>query len=345
MPRRAISYEDATQTGATSPFADAHLVNAYNMAAEDAAAGGSGVQLGDMKSALDRLMADVAGEAQLGADGKSVVGLRVEAVTEGVKARQFTTPERGPQAQGGHVSSPLVHEEDVQMEEDEDAVVDVRAVHKPGLRVDIPEQSKGVSAILHTDFTSPLLSPPQSASALSRRPSNGEAIRRREELIKAKKREARRREAASMGDSSDESGDERGTRSDVGRPNRRHSKSTSEELVARRSPAVRRREIMSEGGLLDILPIDDEEDPLADSIDRELQRLGGSAKVVSVDGFKGNRKTHLSPLPQKYHVRERSETIYASADASHVAEAGETDNTKAWRPVKRPSDMVCHRVL
>jgi hypothetical protein len=46
---------------------------------------------------------------------------------------------------------------------------------------------------------------------------------------------------------------------------------------------------------------------------------------------------------QRYHVRQPSETIYASSDTdkvSHIDRAGDVDNGRAWRTVRRPSDMV-----
>ncbi len=46
---------------------------------------------------------------------------------------------------------------------------------------------------------------------------------------------------------------------------------------------------------------------------------------------------------QKYNVREHSETIYASADkdpVTHMQGAGDVDAGKAWKSVRRPSDMV-----
>ena len=41
-------------------------------------------------------------------------------------------------------------------------------------------------------------------------------------------------------------------------------------------------------------------------------------------------------------MREHTETIYASADAPHVN--GESNTGKAWRTIRRPSDMVSHRL-
>lgn len=294
LPIRASSFQEGTDTAAASPFTDSHLVNAYNatLIVEDSASGassssgtgstlvegtssmGPGVQLGDMKSALDRLMADVAGEAQMTADGKTVVGLKIEAVTEGVKARQFGMPADSHEDDGHDASA--VNEDNME--------VDVDPASKPDLRVNIPEPPKDVSALLHTSFASPTLSAP--SSVLTRVPSHREAIRKREELIKAKKREARRREAEEE-DESDEADAERGSmRTDVGRPSRRRSKSTgdADALINRKSAAARRRDNWSGGGLLDIIPFEGEEDLLTDTIDRELERLRGPNKVVSV-GF------------------------------------------------------------
>ncbi|TFY68556.1 hypothetical protein EVJ58_g950 [Rhodofomes roseus] len=153
-------------------------------------------------------------------------------------------------------------------------------------------------------------------------PPPKEAIRAREQLIMAKKREAKRRDdLASLGHS---------TPSAVqamraGRPSRRRSMSTgdAEDLLTRTPAAQRRAAALKSEGLLDVLDIDQEDDPLADSIDRELRKLEDPAK-------------------SKYHIRQHQETIYASSDAeqvSHVGTAGDVNGGKAWRIVKRPSDM------
>ena len=44
---------------------------------------------------------------------------------------------------------------------------------------------------------------------------------------------------------------------------------------------------------------------------------------------------------QKYLVREHEETIYASSDYAHMAGPGDVNTGRAWRTVRRPSDMVC----
>lgn len=48
-------------------------------------------------------------------------------------------------------------------------------------------------------------------------------------------------------------------------------------------------------------------------------------------------------VAQKYHVRERAGTIYASSSderVSHMAGRGDVNAGRAWRTVRRPSDMV-----
>lgn len=78
--------------------------------------------------------------------------------------------------------------------------------------------------------------------------------------------------------------------------------------------------------LLDV-PVDEVDLPLSDSIDRELDKMGDEKP--------------------KYRLRERASTIYATADEriSHVRRAGDVDNGKAWRAVRRPSDMVSKAIV
>ena len=48
-------------------------------------------------------------------------------------------------------------------------------------------------------------------------------------------------------------------------------------------------------------------------------------------------------LLQKYAVRQHEELIYASSDAdkvSHMDGAGDLDTGRAWKAIRRPSDMV-----
>lgn len=57
----------------------------------------------------------------------------------------------------------------------------------------------------------------------------------------------------------------------------------AEDMLTRTPAAQRRKAVLrSEGRLLDVLPIEQEDDLLTDSIQRELLKLEGPAKSVSV---------------------------------------------------------------
>ncbi|KDQ13917.1 hypothetical protein BOTBODRAFT_44860 [Botryobasidium botryosum FD-172 SS1] len=135
--------------------------------------------------------------------------------------------------------------------------------------------------------------------------SGKEAIRAHEERIIAKRRELRRKQTAGEGNAT--------------RPSRRRSRSTGD---AEGEGASSRRKLD-----FDLLsaPIERAEGdiPLSDSIERELNKL--------------------YPSNQKYHLREHEGTIYATTEkVSHVSKAGDIDAGKAWRSVRRPSDMNEH---
>ncbi|KAK0461050.1 uncharacterized protein EV420DRAFT_1668224 [Desarmillaria tabescens] len=143
-------------------------------------------------------------------------------------------------------------------------------------------------------------------------------IRSREAMILEKRREMRRLE-----EEEEEEFLSRTARRDehltvtTGRPSRRRSRSTGDVEGIRGN--TRRG---ADGKLLDVVsPTID--DPLADSIEKELKKLEGPSK-------------------SKYHVRQHEGTIYASSDTdrvSHMAGPGDVNAGKAWRPVRRPSDM------
>ncbi|CDO76943.1 hypothetical protein BN946_scf184709.g5 [Trametes cinnabarina] len=277
----------------------------------------SSMYFGD-RSALDKLVEDMAQNAELDplaeisllseseAGEQSFHSLRVEEVTEGVKASTFTLPDI------------VRDEEDMNIDVDEAAV-----------RPSTPEggwRAAGARAM-------------ESVEVASAKPAVN-AIRAREELIKAKKREARRLEDDSDDDvplgrriparatttETDTPGMLHPNAAGSGRPTRRRSMSTgdAEEILNRSPGASRRAAALQRDGLLDITALRGGEDPLADSINRELKKLEAPKRS------------------QKYHVREHSETIYASADGdriSHMGGAGDVDAGKAWRTLRRPSDI------
>ncbi|GLB37394.1 putative pleckstrin homology domain [Lyophyllum shimeji] len=234
----------------------------------------------DMKSALDRLMDDVAG----------------------AKADESIVTEDG----------------------------DSFELLKPPTSSSGPRLMATDTALLHNNgFVSRNVSEASSSSAPPPVPPK-DNIRSREQLILEKRREARRIEE----DESQEydAPPQTGARSrasqallGVGRPSRRRSMSTGDaELLG--GGAKKRGDIM-----LDIAGVggeDEQDDRFGDSIEKELNKL--------VDPPAPDRKT-------KYLVREREGTIYASSSdldvISHMAGPGDVDAGKAWRAVRRPSDM------
>lgn len=263
--------------------------------------------LGDMRSALDRLMEDVAGEASVGPSEQNGMRLKIEEVTAGIQAGQYQTPP---------------HNMDTDAEQSREV-----SVHDDAEMADLPP--------------APAPRPLRPMSPAAPPPPVKDARRMREELILKKKREARQREEE----------EDLGLRTPprnlgIGRPSRRRSRSTGDagDPLGRKA----RQRLSNGGGLLDDVPVED--DALTDSIDRELRKLGspGQRSVCPSNQWISRAKLTCFSILQKYHVRERRETIFASADddrVSHVAGAGDIDSGKAWKTYKRPSDMVSTSVL
>jgi len=116
-------------------------------------------------------------------------------------------------------------------------------------------------------------------------PPPKDAIRSREQLIIEKRRELRRREEEEEGlvGFGDYQQDSHGLAPDATeRPSRRRSMSTGDAGYADKQRNGRSGiSGKKEGGLLDIVALEGGDDPLADSIARELRRLGGVSKSVS----------------------------------------------------------------
>ncbi|TRM69172.1 hypothetical protein BD626DRAFT_562955 [Schizophyllum amplum] len=146
-----------------------------------------------------------------------------------------------------------------------------------------------------------------STNSLPPPPPPKDNIRTRERLIIEKRREARRME---QGLDPDEHLDLPPRTHNTGRGSRRRSRSTSD--------------VLQDVEPLDVPPAVENDGMLADSIERELKKLEGGSK-------------------SKYLIREREGTIYASSSGeekvSHMAGPGDVNVGKAWRPVRRPSDM------
>ena len=252
----------------------------------------------DMRSALDRLMEDVAGR-------------RVEdsAATEEGNSN--------PQQSHPPVSTP-----------------------PDTIRDDIPD-----SALLHDSFASRHASC-SSAVTVAPPPPPKDNIKNREQMVIEKRRQARRmEESEAMGYyTPPKEGGQRGRGQvflGVGRPSRRRSMSTGDAETLGGGAKER-------GDILLDLSVGREvanDDPLGDTIEKELKKRDKETNnSVRVFLRRSVLTTNLALLMQKYHVREREGTIYASSSdpdyISHMTGPGDVNAGKAWRPVRRLSDMV-----
>jgi hypothetical protein len=229
--------------------------------------------LNDMKSALDRLMADVAGEATLASDEKVAIGLKVEAVTEGIQAGRFS----------------ITQSAEIGIDDASDAMpVDDDRPNEANNRMSVmletkAEPSEQLDSLLHTGFLSPEPTGTTPSRPTSPKPQTKEAIRAREQLIKATRQRRRDKEETEDMDADTSTEYITPRRLSSRRSTRLRSRSTGETAFPK-AHVLRKRadtlEVGTSGGMLDSVGID-EEDPLSDSIDRELRKLKGPNHTVS----------------------------------------------------------------
>jgi hypothetical protein len=225
----------------------------------DLSLGAGSVEISEVRSALERLVQDVATDsagastsARPSPQDLKVKGshssLRIASVTKGVKARLY---------------DPL-SDLDVTMEEDEDE----------------DEMLDDHGEIRHEllsggGFMSPTLSRNTSESSDVPQTQQKDAIRHREQMILEKRREMRRREQdEDMGYVTPP----RNPPHPGGRPSARRSMSTGDAEDLQESA---RRVALNPSGS-SVLPDVIEKDPFAESIARELSKLRGSSKGVSL---------------------------------------------------------------
>ncbi|TBU23853.1 hypothetical protein BD311DRAFT_703183 [Dichomitus squalens] len=263
-----------------------------------------GVHLGDV-SALDRLMEDIGHGA--GADSS--------AVSAGTEASVLSTEEGGEpgNAEGRSFVSLKV----------ETVTEGVRGTTYS--LPDIVRDEDGMDMDIDVGLDRPTTLSAVQKSLLSARSANPsppppppppkDARRAREQLILAKKREQRRAEY--------EEESEKGSPAPeiVVAPRPASALGVAGRSTPVQAAVHRRAKSSVDDGLLDVTPMKDDDAPLAATINRELKKREGRTRA-------------------KYQVREHSETIYASADAPHAN--GETNSGKAWRTIRRPSDMNEH---
>lgn len=201
----------------------------------------------EMKSALDRLMDDVAGSSSPGV----VIGLKAEAVAEGVEAKRFDVDDSianemtgGNESQGTSLGL-------------ERPAFPVRSATTPDLFAPLSAST--------SRSTSNCSTPPP--------PPPKDAIRSREKLIIEKRREARQREEdEAQGFYTPPHPSDKVLRGQ----SRRRSRSTGD-----MDDLVRRSAIDEDSkGMLDISGIVKQDaDDLSDSIQRELRKIGGGKSV------------------------------------------------------------------
>ena len=208
------------------------------------------IQLGEMRSALDRLMDDVKGS--VGSSTKKPNGrsqVRVELVREGMKAGQLSVD-----------TSSNIGDDSMQTETDMDLSTDDfrnAPIMGPARAGPLPIQRAATDSVVYTgpSFRSPVDDAPPPTSPTK------DAIRTREQLILQKRRQARRRDEEES-ESYYTPPRPMSIPPSSGRPSRRRSRSTGDAGALRKSDL-----------LLDIGLSDAEEELLADSISKELRRL------------------------------------------------------------------------
>ena len=251
-----------------------------------------GVHLGDV-SALDRLMEDIGHGAGVGAsantsavsacteasvlstveggemgepEGRSFGSLKVEAVTEGVKAATFSLPD-------------IVRDEDgIGMDVGMDMGLDL-GTQLSSTSGSLPAVPKALPSAPSARHSPPPPPPPAK-----------DARRAREQLILAKKRELRRAEYdddSEMGSTAPEI---------VIAPRPASALGVASRSTPAQAPAHRRAKTSVEDELLDITPMKGDDAPLAATINRELKKREGMTRAVSVSdpalSVTSKRSTH-----------------------------------------------------
>lgn len=269
VERRNVGFTERTRSASphshfsTHPQPKAQLIDLPQVEHEglklDMSQFGMGSVDVDMRSALDRLMDDVAGSAN---SKGAAAGLRVEAVTEGVKAGRF------------EVDDSMMTETTETTEENESPDRPIGLGRPPVRSATAPD------LLTNPDLMSPSGSRTASGSTIPPAPPPKDAIRSRQELILAKRREAREREESeSLGYYTPPRASDRVVDASGGRPSRRRSRSTGD------MEGLARRDANGEGGsgMLDVNGLKrPENDDLGDSIQRELRKLGGSRSVSNI---------------------------------------------------------------
>ena len=241
--------------------------------------GSKGEELGDMRSALDRLVRDVAGsgsgahEPRTSTNFPLVPGnVKVEVVTEGIQAGTFQIP-----------PTPIddVYDDADEYGEDEDEPAPLSPMPGPSMHEMKLEISHDPTPLLGTGFGDFSASFGEGEASIGSErqqtppppPPPKVGRKEREEMIKAKRREIRRLEE-------EEAEMRYGPKATVltpggGRPSRRRSRSAGDTAETSPGKWSTAKDALGMGDL------ENGDDPLSESINRELQKLEVPKKPVS----------------------------------------------------------------
>ena len=241
------------------------------------APGTARVEIDEVQSALERLVQNVvtdsanssmsARASPQGLNTKSSrTSLNLAAITRGVKARMYDLP--------GDYDNDITMEEDEILDDHESRHLTPDESTTPSSAQRTPELLSGGG------FMSPSLSRNTSESSNPVQPVQKDAIRIREQIILEKRREMRRREQDE--DMGYVTPPRNPPTAPSGRPSARRSMSTGD--VDDLQEAARMAALNPSGSsVLPEVAAAIEKDPLAESIARELRKLRGSTKGVSLD--------------------------------------------------------------
>ncbi|KZT41982.1 hypothetical protein SISSUDRAFT_1016849 [Sistotremastrum suecicum HHB10207 ss-3] len=291
--------------------------------------GQPGVEIGEMKSALDRLV--------LGAERMSL-----EVMEEDSDAST--------------VSEPSVKDEGMIIQRWDDSMATETeedgggpmVFPTPPPRIHTPRASASPSPL-------PPPIPPKDVPATPPRPqsfvspstpvvdSPRSAIAAREAAIQAKRREQREAELALEEERRREIQEQEKERQRKWEIERTTPKSTPKSTPQKPEGRKTTRRSLSTGDAQDVQlavqrrvsEMRDAKDALGNAVVDDVDE-GELAREIAEE----MKKREAAPKDRNYRLREAGEVIYASSDkVSHLGAAGDVDQGRAWRTVRRPSDM------
>ncbi len=114
---------------------------------------------------------------------------------------------------------------------------------------------------------------------------------------------------------------------------------SNEEMRAERKP-TQRMSILNMGMGMEDLRLSSGPSML-DNLQEELENITSDVSVKCTECGSVIQLNYNSSAQRAYRIHEQHQTVYASATSKiQTTEAGDTDSGKAWRQLRKPSDMV-----